>query len=345
MTQLLALGLDSHQMISDQQFNFPKPDKELLQTFYSLLAGHIIDDEEQLKQLQQQQQLLLQQQQQQQLLQPETVPLPPIQVEKLKLSPIEPELRAMFLKNGIARKVTLYYMLVKLQASEIEAFSNFFTLATELKEQIVKEPMFTQSLITLLINNISAATASNTQAAKTTAQNLRSMIIDGFLLQYAHVSVELLTQLIHFVTQTHARVQSPQLVTMVQKLVQSSQTLLQQEKEALGETVMEEGRKNKSIKGMFKILTERVGLRLNERNAQFLFEFLGVPAPAASGSSSSSNLRESNSSIDTSTPTRPTTPTPGTPTSPNSPRPSTPTAFTSVMSPSRSSSQSPPYQS
>jgi hypothetical protein len=190
------------------------------------------------------------------------------------LPPIESKFRSNFLKNGLARKVTMYYVLTVLKKWDLPAVEQLLGSVNELRSSVVEEPAFTQSLLNLALYSKSNA--------------LRQLTVDSFLFKLPNHSIELHLQLLHFVVMLSPRIQLKETLSYLHRLISICLN-------ANWSTTD----KNSKIKPAYQQLIEKLP-RVNRKHFSQIFEFLGIsqhhhPAVPSSLSSSLSSSSQRHS--------------------------------------------------
>lgn len=117
MTWLLDLGLGAATIIQQQTFHTPKPEKEILQNFYPLLAFRILDDEQR---------------------------GPSSNAEYEPLDQILP----LISKYGVAKEVILYYILTRVAARDTNGVRGLLDTLESAGIVVHSEMAFVQTLVT-----------------------------------------------------------------------------------------------------------------------------------------------------------------------------------------------------
>eukprot|EP01116_Phalansterium_solitarium_P014672 TRINITY_DN32432_c0_g1_i1.p1 TRINITY_DN32432_c0_g1~~TRINITY_DN32432_c0_g1_i1.p1 ORF type:complete len:452 (+),score=109.86 TRINITY_DN32432_c0_g1_i1:763-2118(+) len=183
VTQLLALATRAHSNLKDQKFSIPHVQLEVLDEFYPALMAVVVQD------LTRQEPAV------------DGAPPPP------ERQPPEQAFIELFLKNAVARKVTLYYVLTRIQHKDVESVSELLTLVESLDGVLDLEPAFTQSLVTEVLN------AKN--------HNIRKLAIDMFVLAHRDDSLFIHLQVVRFVSEIQLRVSLKELLDYLQKMLPS----------------------------------------------------------------------------------------------------------------------------
>ncbi len=178
VTGLLALGLYAETMLRDQAFQIPKPDKEILQTFYPLLAFRILDDA---------------------MRTPSTDPragatraLPPAE-------PLDDALLPIIQRHVLAQRVMVYYVLTRITARDapsVEMLLNILTREQASNDNkpiimIAEEASFVQSLVSHVLSVRDA--------------RMTHVVIDTFLIGHRADATHVHKQLVRFLVESQSR--------------------------------------------------------------------------------------------------------------------------------------------
>eukprot|EP00005_Dracoamoeba_jomungandri_P000959 CAMPEP_0174254276 /NCGR_PEP_ID=MMETSP0439-20130205/3609_1 /TAXON_ID=0 /ORGANISM="Stereomyxa ramosa, Strain Chinc5" /LENGTH=288 /DNA_ID=CAMNT_0015335767 /DNA_START=1046 /DNA_END=1912 /DNA_ORIENTATION=- len=217
ISQLLSLGLSAGEMIEHQKFTVPNGDKEVVRLFYPMLLAKMVDD-------------------------------------MLREEDEEPELNPALLKlfenNLLARKVTLFYVLKRVEEKDVEVVKQFLEHVSD--HMVTEEPAFIQSLVTLLINNKNVGIKT---------------VVENFLWSKLEVSVVVHKQLIRYLMETHTKLTTRELQAALEKTTSTKY--------------------HEKLQGAYELFLHRVSPRINQNNAGFLYEYLGLVSSEEEGKSDS----------------------------------------------------------
>lgn len=228
MTWLLSMGLRAEQMISEQSFYIAtSPDKEILQTFYPLLAFRILDDAMRTPEGAAPQAPQGPGQQP-----PPARALPPAE-------PLEDGLLSLMYRSPLVQKVMLYYVLTRVSARDapsVEMLLSTFTQpyvveedadvdmedGEEKKEEKEKPPaspllVITEdpAFVTSLVTNVLAARDPRTT----------HVVIDTFLFAHRAESAHIHKQLVRFLIESQSKLNPRDVVTPLPSYAQINANL------------------------------------------------------------------------------------------------------------------------
>lgn len=157
-------------------------------------------------------------------------------------------------QNPIARKVTLYYFLTRIRAKDKEGVNTLIPLLLKIGEEIVAEELeFVQSLASEL--------------AVLREEALTTLIFENLFIKlsrHIHIAAHTFThrQILRLLLLT-SHLTTREAITRLQQLVPEASQLTKENYDYF-----------KELKPWYRYFIDRMNLRLNDRNAKFLFDFV-----------------------------------------------------------------------
>jgi len=203
---------------------------------------------------------------------------------------LEASLESFLLERELPRTLVLYYLLYQMNKNaSCTLIGKLITAVSRLpRKTLVRERAFLQSLVTL--------TLSTKQLVKN--PRIRLIVVDNFLLKYAHVSFFVHKQLVRFLLEIHLRIPVKDLLGYLQKLI--GRGLLDSINEMEDKQKQQQQQQQHILRRfspLYQCLLERLlsfPSRIKSSQLTFLFEFLGLPLPILEDKEETQNSPSSN---------------------------------------------------
>eukprot|EP00164_Ancoracysta_twista_P011516 GFYU01017761.1.p1 GENE.GFYU01017761.1~~GFYU01017761.1.p1 ORF type:complete len:790 (+),score=160.78 GFYU01017761.1:340-2370(+) len=172
ITQLLTLGLCGHGMLESETWTLPKLDKSVVPQFYYVIAALLVDDM--------------------------------IREPNDAAEPLHGEFVALVNKTELAKKVTLYYVLTKVQQMDVHALEQLLPALLNV-ESIENEDAFFQSLTSVIIG------------LPKLSEDFRRVVFEEFLLIAMTVSEFIFQQVARLYLHCYSKIPRRELLASLKK--------------------------------------------------------------------------------------------------------------------------------